>query len=102
MYKLFLTLRYLRRRRIAFFAIGAVALCTMMVLVVMSVMGGFLEMVKERSRGLLGDVVMDNASMQGFPYYQEFIDKMNADFPDEINNAHFVCESIGHGCSSEL
>jgi lipoprotein-releasing system permease protein len=95
MYKLFLTIRYLRRRRIAFFAIGAVALCTMMVLVVMSVMGGFLEMVKERSRGLLGDVVMDNASMQGFPYYQEFIEKMNAEFPEEIKQATPVIYSYG-------
>jgi len=75
MYKLFLCLRYLRKRRIAFFAIAAVWLCTAMVLIVVSVMGGFLDMVKARSRGLLGDLIMENGALQGFPFYQEFIDQ---------------------------
>ncbi|MBU0616517.1 MAG: hypothetical protein KKI02_02245, partial [Planctomycetes bacterium] len=78
MYKLFLTLRYLRKRRIAYFAIAAVTLCVMMVLVVMSIMGGWLEQVKLRARGLLGDVIVDNASYSGFPLYQEFIDEISA------------------------
>jgi len=73
--QVFLSLRFLSQRRIAFFAVFAVTLCTAMVLIVVSVMGGFLDMVRERSRGLLGDLVMDNYSLQGFPYYQEFIDE---------------------------
>jgi ABC-type lipoprotein release transport system permease subunit len=73
MYKLFLALRYLRKKLIALFAVGSVTLCVFMVLVVISVMGGFLEMVKERSRGLLSDIVVDNGSLQGFPYYEEFV-----------------------------
>lgn len=73
MYKLFLTLRYLRKRRIAYFAIAAVMLCTAMVLVVMSVMGGFLDQLKFKARGLLGDIVVDNRSYSGFPLYEEFI-----------------------------
>ena len=73
MYKLFLTLRYLRKRRIAYFAIAAVTLCTAMVLIVMSVMGGFLDQLKVKARGLLGDVIMDNRSYGGFPLYDEFI-----------------------------
>lgn len=73
MYKLFLTLRYLRKRRIAYFAIAAVTLCVAMVMIVMSVMGGFLDMIKARARGLLGDIVIDNARYQGFPLYDEFI-----------------------------
>jgi lipoprotein-releasing system permease protein len=77
LYKLFLTLRYLRKRRIAYFAIAAVTLCVMMVLVVMSIMGGWLEQVKLRARGLLGDVIVDNLSYSGFPLYQEFIDKIS-------------------------
>ena len=76
MYKLFLTLRYLRKRRIAYFAIAAVTLCVMMVLVVMSIMGGWLDQVKVRARGLLGDVIIDNGSYAGFPLYQEFIDEI--------------------------
>ncbi|MCA9244217.1 MAG: ABC transporter permease [Phycisphaerales bacterium] len=73
MYKLFLTLRYLRKRRIAFFAIGAVTLCVAMVLIVLSVMGGWLEQVMQRSRGLLGDIIVDNHTNSGFPLYDEFI-----------------------------
>jgi len=87
MYKLFLSLRYLRKRLIAVFAVASVALCVFMVLVVISVMGGFLEMVKERSRGLLSDIVVDNATLQGFPYYQEFIDKLRTDEPDLVVKA---------------
>lgn len=73
MYKLFLTLRYLRKRRIAYFAIAAVMLCTAMVLIVMSVMGGFLDQLKLKARGLLGDIIVDNKSYSGFPLYEEFI-----------------------------
>ena len=73
MYKLFLTFRYLRKRRIAYFAIAAVMLCTAMVLIVMSVMGGFLDQLKIKARGLLGDLVVDNLSYSGFPLYGEFI-----------------------------
>jgi len=87
MYKLFLSLRYLRKRLIALFAVGSVTLCVFMVLVVISVMGGFLEMVKERSRGLLSDIVVDNATLQGFPHYQEFIDALQARMPDVVVTA---------------
>jgi len=76
LYKLFLTLRYLRKRQIVYIAIGAVMLCTAMVLVVMSVMGGWLDMVKQHARGLLGDVVID-CSNSGMPLYQEFIDEVS-------------------------
>ncbi len=77
MYKLFLTFHYLRTRLIAYFAICAVALCVMMVLVVMSVMGGWLDQVKQRARGLLGDVIVDNGNYAGFPLYDEFIEEIS-------------------------
>lgn len=79
MYKLFLCLRYLRRRRIAFFSVAAVCLCTAMLLIVVSVMNGFLQMVRDRSRGMLGDLIMENQSLNGFPFYQEFIDEIKTD-----------------------
>ncbi|MFH1746404.1 MAG: hypothetical protein ABIG44_05095, partial [Planctomycetota bacterium] len=78
MYKLFLTLRYLRKRHIAYFAIAAVMLCVAMVLIVLSVMGGWLEMVKTRARGLLGDVIVDNRAYSGFPLYEEFSEEISA------------------------
>ncbi len=95
MYKLFLCLRYLRKRRIAFFAIAAVWLCSAMVLIVVSVMGGFLDMVKARSRGLLGDLVMENGALQGFPFYQEFIDEVKKAMPDRIEEATPVIVNYG-------
>lgn len=79
MYKLFLCLRYLRSRRIAFFAVGAVCLCVAMVLIVFSVMDGFLQMVRDRSRGMLGDLIVENNTFQGFPFYEDFITGLNAD-----------------------
>ena len=78
MYKLFLTLRYLRKRRIAYFAIAAVTLCVAMVLIVRSIMGGWLDQVRVRARGLLGDVIVDNSYYSGFPLYQQFIDEISA------------------------
>ncbi len=93
MYKLFLTLRYLRKRRIAYFAIAAVTLCVAMVLIVLSVMQGFLDNVKTRARGLLGDVIVDNGDVNGFPLYQEFIDEIET-WP-EIEKATPVIYSMG-------
>lgn len=93
MYKLFLTLRYLRKRRIAYFAIAAVMLCTAMVLIVMSVMGGFLDQLKSKARGLLGDIIIDNRSYSGFPLYDEFIADVSA-WP-EIVKATPVIYSYG-------
>ncbi len=77
LYKLFLTIRYLSKRRIAFFAIAAVTLCVAMVLVVMSVMGGWLDQVRQRARGLLGDVIVDNRAYSGFPLYERFLSEVH-------------------------
>jgi len=75
-YKLTLILKYLRKRRIAWVSLIAVMLCTTMVLVVISVMGGWLRMFKESFHGLSGDVIVHGESLAGFPYYQEMIDEL--------------------------
>lgn len=77
MYKFFLTIRYLRKARIAYLAIAAVTLCVAMVLTVLSVMGGWLDQVKKSARGMLGDVVIENGWQAGFPLYQEFLDDVS-------------------------
>ncbi len=76
MYKLHLIKKYLLKRRIAWVSLAAVMLCTAMVLVVISVMGGWLRMFKSSFRGMSGDVVVDGRSLVGFPYYQEMIDQI--------------------------
>lgn len=95
MYKLFLTLRYLRKRRIAYFAIMAVALCVAMVLVVHSVMGGFLDTVRNSSRRLLGDVIIEVGSMETFPFFDEFIGELHQKMGDDIVAATPVIINVG-------
>src|SRR5688500_6958772 len=78
MYNLHLILKYLRKRRIAWVSLIAVMLCTAMVLVVISVMGGWLRMFRESFHGLTGDVIVAGESMTGFPYYDEIIQRVQA------------------------
>ena len=59
MYKLFLCLRYLKRRYLALIAVLAVWLCVFMVLVVISVFNGFLELVETAAKGVMGDVIIE-------------------------------------------
>ncbi len=93
MYKLFLTLRYLRSRKIAYFAMAAVTLCVAMVLIVMSVMGGWLDQLMWRAKNLLGDVIVENRSYTGFPMYEEFIAEISR--WDEITQATPVIHTLG-------
>ena len=76
MYKLHLILKYLRKRRIAWVSLIAVTLCTTMVLVVISVMGGWLRMFEQSFHGLTGDIIVDANSLTGFGHYQDMIDRI--------------------------
>ena len=72
MYKLLLTFRYLRRKLIPVFALLAVTLCTAMVIIVISIMGGFLDLVKNAGRTVMGDVSC-YSGLGGFPHYDQLI-----------------------------
>ena len=78
MYKLLLIRRYLLKRRIAWVSLIAVTLCTAMVLIVISVMGGWLNMFRNSFHAMSGDVEVVGTSLTGFPYYEEMIAKINA------------------------
>lgn len=78
MYKTLLIIRYLRKRRIAWVSLIAVTLCTAMVLVVISVMGGWLQMFRDSFHGLSGDIIVSGESTTGFPYYDEMADRIRA------------------------
>ena len=73
MYKLFLCLRYLRKRVIAYFAVVGVALCVAMMLIVTSVMTGFLNKIETAARGLFGDIVMEPHGQWGIAHYDEWM-----------------------------
>lgn len=95
MYKWFLAWRYLHTKLIAFFGVAAVTLCVAMVLVVLSVMGGFLDTVRLRSKGLHGEIVLETGSIVGFPLYQEFIDYLHEELPEVVRVATPVIYNYG-------
>jgi lipoprotein-releasing system permease protein len=72
MYKLLLILKYLRRKLAPMFAALAVTLCTAMVIIVISVMGGFLQMWRDSAKKLSGEVTI-SAGLAGFPNYEEML-----------------------------
>ncbi len=69
MYKTLLTLRYLRRKLIAAFAVMSVTLCTALLIIEISVMGGFLDLVRNAGHSVVGDVVV-SAGLEGFRHYE--------------------------------
>ncbi|HEX4052829.1 MAG TPA: FtsX-like permease family protein [Tepidisphaeraceae bacterium] len=71
-----LMVRYLMKRRIAWVSLIAVMLCTAMVLIVISVMGGWLRMFRETNHALIGDLIVYRTSLDGFSHYQEMIDQI--------------------------
>lgn len=78
MYQTLLTRRYLTSKVMPLLAVLAVALCTAMVLIVWSVMGGFLAMLLRSGGTLFGDVTIGGA-VTGFAYYEELIDDLVKD-----------------------
>ena len=76
MYKLFLCLKYLRRRYLALIAVAAVALCVAMVLIVVSVYDGFLSQVERAAMGLFGDIIVHAPSLSAIGRYDEFISEL--------------------------
>lgn len=95
MYKWFLAWRYLHTKLIAFIGIASVMLCVAMVLVVISVMGGFLDTIKARSKGLHSEIVVEGGSYQGFPLYAEFGDYLSLKLPDVVRTSTPVIFSYG-------
>jgi len=66
MYKLLLTLRYLRTRYIALASIVSVTLGVATMIVVNSVMEGFTTEMQGRIHGILSDVVFEGHNLEGF------------------------------------
>src|SRR5437667_5509780 len=67
MYKLLLCWRYLKTRYLALACIVSVMLGVATLIVVNSVMAGFSTKLKERLHGLLSDIVVEAADIDGFP-----------------------------------
>ncbi len=95
MYKWFLAARYLRTKLIAWLGVASVMLCSAMVLVVLSVMGGFLDTVRERARGLHSEIILEGGTLQGFPFYDEFGELLKVELPDMVERTTPAIYSYG-------
>ncbi|MFH1719111.1 MAG: FtsX-like permease family protein [Planctomycetota bacterium] len=86
MYKVTLAIRYLLKRRIAYFAVLAVALCVFIVVVVMTVMTGRVSGFKQKNYNITGDCVIGTESLVGFAYYEDLVETLdNADFVEGLS-----------------
>lgn len=93
MFKLLLIGKYLRRKLAPLFAALAVMLCTAMVIIVISVMGGFLDTLRHTVRQLTPQVTIRSGSLYGFPHYEKLIERLEA--RPEIATADAVINSFG-------
>ncbi|MGP1346480.1 MAG: ABC transporter permease [Phycisphaerales bacterium] len=77
MFQALLTRRYLFSKVMPLLASVAVTLCTAMVLIVWSVMGGFLNMLLASGRSMIGDVSISYpAELGGIPNYERVIERL--------------------------
>ncbi|MBN1588661.1 MAG: ABC transporter permease [Pirellulales bacterium] len=84
MYKFLLCWRYLRTRYIALASIISVMLGVATMIVVNSVMSGFVSEMYNRLHGIFSDVVIESLCVNGFPNAQEKMDKIREVAGDEI------------------
>lgn len=77
-YQALLTRRYLTSKVMPLLAAVAVMLCTAMVLITWSVMGGFLNMLLASGRTLMGDALITWPVM-GIPHYEELLKDLRED-----------------------
>lgn len=68
-----LTGKYLLKRKLAWVSLIATTLCVALVLIVLSVMSGWLAMFKASFKTLSGDIIVSKQSMKGFAGYDEII-----------------------------
>lgn len=92
MYQALLTRRYLTSKIMPLLASLAVVLCTAMVLISWSVMGGFLATLLSSGRTLIGDVLISWPNT-GFAHYDDLINRLEAD--PTIEAATPVIETYG-------
>ena len=83
MLKLFLWLKYFRRRRIILLSIAAVALSVSLLIVVASLFTGFINAFEQSAVEMLGDVVIGPPPGGLFEKYPAFVERLEqADFVD--------------------
>ncbi len=79
------------KRRIAYFAVLAVALCVFIVVVVMTVMTGLVCDFRQKNHLFAGDCVVSTESLVGFAYYEDFVKILEQE--DSIEGVSAVVKS---------
>ncbi|MBN1805038.1 MAG: ABC transporter permease [Sedimentisphaerales bacterium] len=74
MLKLFLWLRYLRKKKIVFLSIAAVALSVSLLIIVSSLFTGFIKVFEQAAVEAMGDVILEPSTR--FPKYGQFIERL--------------------------
>ena len=92
MYQALLTRKYLTSKIMPLLAAAAVMLCAAMLLIVWSVMGGFLDNLVNSGRTVIGDVKI-TWPQAGFAHYEDLVTRLEAD--PMIGAACPVIETIG-------
>ena len=73
MYKTFICLRYLAKKRITWFSVVSVLLGVMTLVVVMSVMHGFTGFLRQAMQGIVADISVETCSPLGFSDYERLM-----------------------------
>ncbi|MFT3684258.1 MAG: FtsX-like permease family protein [Phycisphaerales bacterium] len=93
MYQSLLTRKYLTSRVMPILAALAVALCSALILITWSVMGGFLSMLLDTGRSMVGDVSITWPN-SGFAYYDDLRQRLEKE-SDVVAATAPVVESFG-------
>ncbi|MFZ2145757.1 MAG: FtsX-like permease family protein [Sedimentisphaerales bacterium] len=94
MLKLFLWLRYLRKKKIVFLSIAAVALSVSLLIVVASLFTGFINAFQQAAVEAIGDVVL--APLTKFAKYELFIERLEQTEVVEAATAVLSAQGLLH------
>lgn len=78
MYKIFVSLRYLHKKKVTLIALAGVAIGVMTLIVVLSVMKGFDNELRMRIRGTLAHIIIFKNGMYGFDNYKEIMETLKS------------------------
>jgi lipoprotein-releasing system permease protein len=94
MLKLFLWLRYLRKKKIVFLSVAAVALSAALLIVVASLFGGFIDVFEQSAVKAMGDVVLEPPVK--FSKYEELVRRLEQSSVVESASATLSAEGLLH------
>ena len=96
MLKLFLWLKYLRKRRIILLSIAAVAMSVSLLIVVASLFTGFIAAFEQSAVEMLGDVMMVAPSDMTFAKYPALLERLEQSKVVEVASATLSAEGLLH------